>query len=151
MNITPRMLLSDIYTLGSDVIGTYIFKDGARSPAIGILGLRDSKVTETEGCEVLIDLVPCGDYAYDASYHNMENGSYRVRIIQHRAEAYHLPALVRICASLGHFGNIKYVWDDRGTQTTPYADVLIGRTNIQLTNLAAYNSECPFDFCPQLP
>lgn len=148
MNITPRHVLSTVQELGGAYLGKYILQDGTKTPALGILGMRDTRVKETEGVEVLVCPVPEGNFAYMAGTHSMEHGYFRVHIIQHRSHVVYLPKIVEVCSSFVHFGEIKY-FEESAKRMVPYAEMTLGFSSLHLTNSLTYDAFCSFNSsCP---
>lgn len=148
MNITPRLVIEQIVSIGSQFLGSYTFQDGTKGPAVGILGLRDQRVQSAEGCEVLVSPVANGDYVYEGGTHSYYRGYFEVRIIQHRANVFHIARLVEVCSSFSHFGSVSYN-EQNGVQLTPYVVMQVGFTSLHLTNSETYEAGCSFtNNCP---
>jgi hypothetical protein len=142
-SITARKLLTLIHAAGDAYVGTYLYKNGETAPALGILGFRDERVSKTEGVEMLISPVPLGKFVYTAQRHNMEQGYYLLRLIQHAAPRYHLPRMVDAAASQVLCGEIKYSFTP--DLVPPYAELRLIIPDLALVNSAPYEQLCPWE------
>lgn len=142
--MTPRKILEQVLANAPTELGKYTLRDGTTAPALGILGLKDQRVQTTEGVEVLISLVPSGNFEYGASRHISHNSEYEFRVVQHQAPNYNLPYVVQAIVSLGHFGSVKYHVPDGSTESVPYATIKVGIPNWTWTDIEAYQQGCPW-------